>query len=149
MKYSGKAFGKAAHKHLTTCKEMISHLPAVKTPSDKKHLLANLYYISGYVLECIYKFGILCAMGKGKNKLTKIELDEYGLMSHDIKTLRQIYIEASKKKRKNITNSHFSKWDVQIRYLTPDEIAELEEEKILNYLENCITTEFNDIRNEY
>lgn len=125
-KYNSQSFRKAALKHLKTCEEISSHLSSVRKADDKKMLLADLYYLSGYVLECAYKFGILSAMGKGKDRLTKSNLDSHGLMSHDISALRQIYIETSRKKNKKISHNHFLNWDVQIRYLSPAEIEDLD-----------------------
>lgn len=148
-KYSGQSFARAAHKHLKTCDEMFSHLSAVRSEQDKKILLSQLYYISGYVLECIYKFGILSAMGKATVNLSKEELDELGLKSHDIRILRQEYIEYSHKKTTPIAHNHFKKWDVQIRYYAPNEIEELDFSKIKDYLLNCVKVEYNSIKSDY
>lgn len=148
-KYSGQSFRKAARKHLKTCEEIANHLSTVRNSEDKKMLLADLYYLSGYVLECVYKFGILSAMGKGRDQLNKNHLESHGLKTHDIAGLRQTYIESARKQQSKMSHFHFLNWDVQIRYLSPSEIEDLDERKILDYLENCVKTEFNNIYSDY
>lgn len=148
-KYTSFTFKKAAIKHLKTCEEIVNHLSAVRPEADKKMLLANLYYLSGYVLECVYKFGILSAMGKMRHSLKKADLEVHGLKSHDIRTLRQTYLELSRKKIPNISHAHFTNWDVQIRYWSPNEISNLEEDRIREYLDNCVKSEFNSINRDY
>ena len=57
----------AAERHLETCKELREYIKAnfqdkTLTPQEEtkqRMILANIYYLSGYVIECIVNYGIL------------------------------------------------------------------------------------------
>lgn len=58
----------AAERHLETCKELREYIKAnfqnkpTLTPQEEKKqkmILANIYYLSGYVIECVVNYGIL------------------------------------------------------------------------------------------
>lgn len=52
-------FVHAAKRHLTTCKELLA-VANTAIPADKKnHILDNIYYLSGYVLETMLSY-VLC-----------------------------------------------------------------------------------------
>ena len=58
----------AAERHLETCKELREYIkanfqgkPTLSPQEERKQkmILANIYYLSGYVIECIVNYGIL------------------------------------------------------------------------------------------
>lgn len=59
-------YRKAALKHLRTCKFIKDHLDNVTDIETKRDILRNLYYISGYVIECSINFRIYKAIYKKK-----------------------------------------------------------------------------------
>lgn len=62
-----KEYQQASFKHLTTCKVMLEAMSVqnadgseiINTDLKKKVMLHNLYYLSGYTLECIINYSIL------------------------------------------------------------------------------------------
>ncbi|RLC19918.1 MAG: hypothetical protein DRI57_06015 [Deltaproteobacteria bacterium] len=65
-----KDYLKAARKHKITCEviaEKLNEEKRQKSPdSDKlKSLMLNLYYLSGYVIECMVKYGIYNSISYG------------------------------------------------------------------------------------
>jgi len=58
-------YKKAAKRHLDACRYMLDHLEEIK-PADnygKNNILMDIYYLSGYIIECASSFGMLC-LGK-------------------------------------------------------------------------------------
>lgn len=62
-----KDYQKASYKHLNSCKAMLNSLhllsgnnqAVLQEPSSQKALLQNIFYLSGYTLECIINYSIL------------------------------------------------------------------------------------------
>lgn len=88
----------AAERHLETCKELKEGL---KNHDDKKQkmILANIYYLSGYVIECAVNYGILKHI-----KFEKIS-EQYKIT--DVKDLRALH---SKHKVSFSSDGNFSKY---------------------------------------
>ena len=77
-----KDYLNAARKHKYTCEVIFEKLNGINEQTDKakyRYLLLNLYYLSGYVIECTVKYGIYNLIGYEKEKDVK-ELNEKGLM---------------------------------------------------------------------
>jgi hypothetical protein len=68
-----KDFKNAARKHLNTCTvlEEKYHI-TTNTPEIKKSILLNVYYLSGYTIECMVKYGIYDLIGYDKDKDIKL-----------------------------------------------------------------------------
>jgi len=151
-----KDFLNAARKHRYTCEVLIEKFNSLdknKEKSNCKYLLSNIYYLSGYIIECIVKYGIYSLIGYPNNKDIK-ELNQDGLTykkvieSHKFKN----YTEYFKSKyhgtkiplincEKNIDRKIidiYNKWDSVIRYS-----YELEYKDNLN-----IYLKFNEYSNE-
>lgn len=84
-KWSGQGYRLAAENHKKACDYMLKHID--KVHNNKKVIYAEIYYLSGYILECILKYFILSKKHKDKTKLSKEELKSYGLWDHEIKNL--------------------------------------------------------------
>jgi len=48
----------ASLRHLQTCQYMYQHLDSVTDPIENANILADIYYLSGYVMECITNYAI-------------------------------------------------------------------------------------------
>ncbi len=48
----------AANRHLQTCKYMCEFLNCKPNESEKANIITDIYYLSGYVIECIIKYAI-------------------------------------------------------------------------------------------
>jgi hypothetical protein len=131
-------FLSSARKHLKTClviRDSLNSLDEsnIENNSQIKLLTLNLYYISGYVIECSIKYGIYVCIGYDKTACVK-QLD-----TPDIKYSRQIknhrynkYEDILKSKfsgiilvdnKSNIPQpikNLYSNWDADIRYCCND-----------------------------
>lgn len=76
-----KDYRNSSRKHLYTCKvlfEKLNNLDESRHKAEYKCLLLNLYYISGYIIECIVKYGIYDLVGHPRGRDVS-ELDKNGL----------------------------------------------------------------------
>ncbi|QTA91038.1 hypothetical protein [Desulfonema magnum] len=83
-----KDYLKAARKHEITCEIIAEKLNEEKQRKDKKHrghvvksLTLTLYYLSGYIIECMVKYAIYDLNGYGSKDDVK-DLNEKGLTYH-------------------------------------------------------------------
>lgn len=54
-------YRKAAQRHLETCEYMLDHLDQIE-PADnyeESNILMDIYYLSGYIIECASSFAML------------------------------------------------------------------------------------------
>ncbi|MEN8217395.1 MAG: hypothetical protein ABFS56_13715, partial [Pseudomonadota bacterium] len=83
-----KDYLNAARKHQYTCCVLLEKLNSIDENKDKakyKYLLLNLYYLSGYIIECIVKYGIYDLISYSKDEEVS-SLNEKGLTyQHHIK----------------------------------------------------------------
>lgn len=70
----------ASIRHLRTCQHLCQNLGQVQNTQVKKHILANIYYLSGYVIECIINYAIYDLVSYSKTEDVK-QLNE---SSHQI-----------------------------------------------------------------
>lgn len=80
-----KDFLNAARKHEYTCRVLIEKLDKIDEHREKsnfKFLLLNLYYLSGYIIECMVKYGIYDLNGFSRSADVKT-LDQKNLKFKD------------------------------------------------------------------
>lgn len=85
MKY--KEFRTAAHRHLLSCEKMCEKLNELQNANDKRDLIADIYYLSGYIVETLLSYAIFCVAPK-EIKCKKIEEHpdyERGFKTHDFR----------------------------------------------------------------
>lgn len=71
MKY--KDYRNAARKHLNTCTVLEEKYNTNScTTETRKSLVLNMYYLSGYIIECIVKYGIYDLIGYDKDQDVKL-----------------------------------------------------------------------------
>lgn len=126
--WSSKKYKKAADKHYKTCKHLLNSIDTVK-PDVKPQVISNVFYLSGYILECIFKFSLLEANHK-KGKYTLLEIEQMHLKTHEIfpsktnkkKGVPDLWSQIISRgilKQKGITWTELSKeWNSEIRYET-------------------------------
>ncbi len=125
-----KDFLNAARKHKYTCNAIFECLNDETNVAKHKSLLLNLYYLSGYIIECIVKYAIYDLNGYQRNRDIK-KLDENGLtFDKDIKHHKfKRYTEHLKRLRSIpiplINNQQgvakevvelYKEWDADVRY---------------------------------
>lgn len=114
-------YKKAAKRHLDTCRYMLDHLDKI-SPADNyevNNILMDIYYLSGYIIECAGSFGMLC-LGK---KITWTDKDGKERAIHNF---QNNFIPTIENEYKNlnldqlIDNSGvkdlYKEWKVEVRY---------------------------------
>ncbi len=85
MKMVYKDFLNAAHKHEYTCQVLLDKLERIDEKREKesfRFLILNFYYLSGYIIECIIKYGIYSLVDFPKDEDVK-KLDKDNLTYKD------------------------------------------------------------------
>jgi hypothetical protein len=81
-----KDYLNAARKHNYTCQVLVEKLDNInekREPMHYKCLLLNLYYLSGYIIECIVKYGIYSLIGYDrKEEVSKLNQDKLTYQDH-------------------------------------------------------------------
>ena len=80
-----KDFLNAARKHEYTCQVLLDRLETIDETKEKeffRFLLLNLYYLTGYIIECSVKYGIYSLITYSKDKDIK-KLNQDGLTYTD------------------------------------------------------------------
>jgi hypothetical protein len=138
-----KEYKKAAKRHLNTCNILLEKMNTQRNEHTKRELLLNFYYLSGYVVECMLKYGI-CAETEWEGEVENFNFDKFTyerhLQTHKLTDL----IETYKQIKKNVNDENFrltiaekpvrkliQKWDVDRRYLS--DTRELDTDVVMRY----------------
>ena len=141
-------FKDSALRHLKTSKCLQESLRNCE--KDKKHILSNIYYLSGYILETILKYEIFHSINYDKKKSIE-SLNQNGIKFKDIKihnlsTLKLILESKAhspyRLKEFDKNRIFFKNWEHQIRYKKSRDITEGEVVDFLNFAE----INFNNIK---
>lgn len=130
-------FKSASKKHLVTCEFLITKIEEVGCEYKKRHILINIYYLSGYIFETIFKFSIFSSINYKKNEvITKLNQNglefENDIKIHNLKKLKNtletkgIYRVVDYPKHMKL----FNQWNSEIRYKENLAFSEIE---IINF----------------
>jgi len=61
-------YKKASLRHLDTCLFLCEFFDEIVEQEEKEHILKNIYYLSGYIFECIFSYAIFNVIGYDKTK---------------------------------------------------------------------------------
>ncbi len=86
MKYT--EFRKAAFRHLKTCECLIAKINSDDCKNSKNEILVNIFYLSGYVIECSLKY-VLFSAKRFKNQ-DVYEHENLDWKHHNIEKLKSI-----------------------------------------------------------
>lgn len=133
-----KEFLNSARKHLRTCEVIRDSLMSLDDTNPDNDLLVkaltlNLYYISGYIIECSIKYGIYVCIGYDQSVCVK-QLDQSGISyGRQIKQHRFDKYEDILKSRHGgiilVDNKYgipqpvknlYNNWDAHVRYCCDD-----------------------------
>ena len=80
-----KDYKNAAHRHLICCQKMCDALSSISNREEKNALIANIYYLSGYVIETLLSYAIFYSSDSETRKKPVEEHPEYnnGFRTHD------------------------------------------------------------------
>lgn len=141
-KWSSKTYKKAANKHYQTCEQLINYFESIREDA-KPHIVSNIFYLSGYVLECILK-SYLLELEHCTNELTMEQLTIRGLKTHNVKELWDKIDHGIDKKSFNWTDIS-TKWEVYVRY--DNSVITFQEVK--QHFEETIKPIYVKIREQY
>lgn len=107
-----KEYKKAAKRHLDTCRYMLDHLDKIKRADnyDVNDILMDIYYLSGYIIECATNLGLLYfKLGNPPtNHYFKGSIDT--LDEHKNLGLNSII------KQSGLKDTLYGKWNTKFRY---------------------------------
>lgn len=134
-------FKVSARRHNRACRALREKLDSISPDSvDYKHMLVSLYYLTGYVIECVLKFKILEVSGHsedecvGKDSCLSIGVNyNSDIKIHKLERLQE-YLDSkisgvSYRGSSENVESLIREWDPVIRYkdieLNCDDVCEL------------------------
>jgi hypothetical protein len=130
-------FKDSSLRHFETCKCLIENLNSCE--KKKKHILSNIYYLSGYILETIFKYEIFRSMGYKQNKNIEA-LDQDGLKFKDIKIHKLSALKSTLESKSpyrledyDENKIQFEAWEHQIRYRKSKDT--IDETEVINFFE--------------
>ena len=81
-----KDYLNSARKHIHTCKVLSKHIETLDEKNNGvivKCLILNLYYLSGYIIECVVKYGIYDLIGyPRKKKISELNQEKLNYSTH-------------------------------------------------------------------
>ncbi len=128
----------SARKHRQTCTVISDSLNSldntnVENDSKAKFLTLNLYYLSGYIIECSIKYGIYVCIGYDRSRCVKQLNTEEVAYGRQIKNHRYdryedilnskhggIILVDNKSNIPQPVKNLYSNWDADIRYCCND-----------------------------
>lgn len=115
--WSANDYQRAARKHHLVCSNLISLLEKAN-PKAKTAICHDIYYLSGYVIECSLKAVFLKRINDDATKcFSKEELKDMGLITHNLQTLLQKYADINGIASVEFSqSSHLMTWTEEIRY---------------------------------
>lgn len=151
-KWSADLYRKAAYRHLNVCIFLENHLSEVKGESEK-NIVSDIFYLSGYIVECILKFCILQIRHLQKKMFSLEEIEDLKLKTHDLNSLWDMTVNEGKISRKDMDvwskqNELLKKWDVDCRYMNQERDF-FNKDKVINCFDNNIKKIFNTINDRY
>ena len=134
-------FKDSALKHLKTCSCLMKNIDNCQR--DKKHILSNIYYLSGYILETILKYEIFRSINYGiKKDIESLNLPEIkfkDIKIHNLSSLKRILETKAGSSRRledyEENRVFFENWEHQIRYKKSKDIIEEEVYKFFKFSE--------------
>ena len=123
-----KEFRSAAHRHLLSCQNMCKALASINNLEEKNALLADIYYLSGYIIETLLSYAFFCSCDKKTRKKAVEDHPEYnnGFKTHDFQAKISFVIKhncsldgmifVSEKHPNKKYMDLFNKWHVELRY---------------------------------
>ncbi|OQY53979.1 MAG: hypothetical protein DRR08_19895 [Candidatus Parabeggiatoa sp. nov. 2] len=131
-----KEYRTAARRHLDTCEYMLDYLDKISYADsyDKENILADIYYLSGYVIECIATYAIKTLELTQSRDSRKI----HNFQHNDIPLLRKNIQKIDKPIENLIKNSYvkylYQAWNPKVRYI---EMNPFRERDIRKFVELC------------
>jgi len=82
-------YRKAAYRHLETCTCLLKNIENENCKKNKSQILTNIYYLSGYVIECSLKFVIFSAINFDRKQEIE-DCTDFTWKEHNLDNLERI-----------------------------------------------------------
>lgn len=149
-------FYKASFRHMFICRELLNNLDALKiNSSDVTHVVNEVYYLSGYVLETMISFCVCSQLRVYTNVMEDSRINNKRFRTHNIEKKVEYALEngcnfrnipfLSEKHSNAILNKLFNSWTVDLRY-EPNRLLSLENVQL--YVSE-INKVFNQLLSKY
>ncbi len=145
-----KEFRIAAHRHLISCEKMCEKLSELANPNDKRELIAEIYYLSGYIVETLLSYAIFSVASRDiqRNPIEQYPDYENGFKTHDFRAKIQFalthgcnfdgFLFISVRHSNNSIMRMFSAWQVEMRYQHfskfQNALSSIDDQLINNYI---------------
>ena len=135
--WSYEDYKRVAEKHYKTCLFLKSQLNNIDNEEKKEAIIFDLFYLSGYVIECLLKYYILLH-NHLEGRQQKGVLTSIGIWKHNLRALSQ---KASENNGIDLDFNNkselFRSWDSEIRYdynfsATQDDLISYFENEVIN-----------------
>lgn len=141
--WTPKKFKNAAEHHRKACDFILKAIPNIKS----HEIFSEIYYLSGYILECSLKAFIL--FSDHKNRVTKTQLIEMGLWKHDIGNLWIMACDKGRIRRNDFEWSELAKnWKSELRYEIHNSDY-TDRSKIISHYEKTIVRIHDELKKRY
>lgn len=144
--WCAKDYKKAGEKHFIACAKLVDLVNVPNNNVKDRAIFHEILYLSGYIVECYLKFGILSALHYENQTISKEDLVKLHLITHDIELLKQRYIDTCNISSNNINwNLHLKNWSEELRYHgIPSHHKDFFQE-IITHIKDTITSIRNNI----
>lgn len=156
-----KEFRNAAHRHLLSCEKMCEKLKQITNSNEKRDLIAEIYYLSGYIVETLLSYAVFSVAGRNVQNRPVEEHPDYenGFKTHNFQA--KIYFAIThgcsfngvpfigERHPSNNLRKLFNAWNVDMRYQHYSKFQQvpndLDETMICSYIEelNRLEKHFN------
>jgi hypothetical protein len=138
-------YKKASKRHMMSCESLLKNLE-LYSPQKREHILQEVYYLTGYIFECIYKYALFALIDYDPTEpVEELKQDDLSYGKH-IKTHKFSVLKGELDKRIPVpipfVNSDdgiekeikdlYREWDPKFRYISKQA---LDAGKIKKFLE--------------
>jgi hypothetical protein len=138
-------YKKASKRHMQACESLLKNLEEY-SHKKRNHILQEVYYLTGYIFECIYKYAIFTLIDYNPRKpVEKLEQDDLSYRKH-IRTHKFSVLRGELDKRipgtipfikgddgiEQEIKDLYREWDPKFRYESQQKLSE---EKIKKFVE--------------
>ena len=145
-----REFRTAAHRHLVCCQKLCNSLTSISNLGEKKAIIDDIYYLSGYIIETLISHAIFSMEDNQtkKNPVNEYPYYEKGFKTHNFQAKIDFAIKHGcsfngflliDQKHPNEKNMKlYNGWSVDLRYqktATMHNIPDISEKMITDYIE--------------
>lgn len=155
-----KEFRNAAHRHLVSCQKMCERLSQISNKNDRRDMIADIYYLSGYVIETLLSYAIFSVASRDIQRRPIEEHPQYeeGFKTHNYQAKIDFAIKhncsfdgmllISKRHQNKDICRMYNGWQVEMRYQHPSKFANVPSD-ISTELITAYVSELSKLESEF